>query len=230
MAQEFNDFLLCPTWNVEVVAADAVVVFGSQSPEDHPWESSAVPFLDLEYLIGAVDGVWHSPGRFTHSILFCWVFTIKNCWKKWVFLTSTQSRLASVVVDIVLVPQRLARHTWVDWWQISEVPEATHDTKKRALKEHWVSSKSPSRDKHEESYQEEWKRVIFFSMKGPWLGLKENQRFFYKKQTEKTDSVLTWHFVTLQLNGLRVRVTIRVVLILGGAIAQLVNWKISFPN
>ena len=184
MAQELNDFLFCPTWNVEVVAVDAVVVFGSQSPEDHPWEGSAVPFLDLEYLIGAVDGVWHSPGRFTHSILFSWFFTIMNCWKKWVFLTSTQSRLASVVVDIVLVPQRLARHTWVDWWQISEVPEATHDKKKSIVS---AQKALQGTNKDQESCQEEMMTAISFSIKGHWFGLKEKSKILYKKHTEKTE-------------------------------------------
>ena len=42
----------------------------------------------------------HLPGLVTNSILFCWLFTIKDrCYNLAGFFTNTQSRCASVVFD-----------------------------------------------------------------------------------------------------------------------------------
>ena len=50
-------------------------------------------------------------GPVTNSILFCWHFTINNRCQISAFSTNAQSRFASVVVNGVLGPPRLARHT-----------------------------------------------------------------------------------------------------------------------
>ena len=63
-------------------------------------------------------------GLVTNSIIYFWLFTIKDQCAKSAFLTNAQSRFASVVVEGVLGPPRLARLTW-RCPCISVVPEAT---------------------------------------------------------------------------------------------------------
>ena len=50
-------------------------------------------------------------GLVTNSILFCLLFTIEDRCRESAFSTNAQSRFASVVVDGVLGPLRLARDT-----------------------------------------------------------------------------------------------------------------------
>ena len=75
---------------------------------------------------------WTRPGLVTNSILFCWLFKIKDRCKKSAYSTNAQSRFASVVVDGILGPSRLERHTW-RCPCISVVPEATSETETREL-------------------------------------------------------------------------------------------------
>ena len=89
------------------------------------------------------------------------------------FSTNTQSRLASVVVDGVLGPPRLGRHTWRGPC-MSVVSEATHEVS-RGPEKGAVSSQKALRGSKTET------RELLEGTEencGHWFALQENQWFF----------------------------------------------------
>ena len=80
-----------------------------------------------------------NPGLITNSILFHRLLGIKDHCKKVGIKTDTPSRCAPVVLDHVLGPPLLARHTWLCPC-ISAVPEAVYEARVMALEGRLVSS------------------------------------------------------------------------------------------
>ena len=67
--------------------------------------------LPFDGLVGALLHQGLRVTRSGHPIQFCWLFSIKDRRNKVHFSTNTQSRFASVVVDSVMGPPRLAGHS-----------------------------------------------------------------------------------------------------------------------
>ena len=109
--------------------------------------------------------------------------------KKSAFSTNAQSRFASVVVDGVLGPPRLARHTW-RCPCISVVPEATHEAS-RGPEKGAVSAQKALRGSETETREllggTEENSVS--PMRGHWFALQANQWFFTKRKQEKIELV-----------------------------------------
>ena len=96
--------------------------------------------------------------------------------KKSAFSSNAQSRFASVVVDGVLVPPRLARHT-LQFPCISAVPEAMHEASlkgpRQKLGRCWEDSRESTYYKY---FPDENSLMISPPLKS---------MIFYKKKTEK---------------------------------------------
>ena len=108
---------------------------------------------------------------------------------KCAFSTNAQSRFASVVVDGVLGPPRLARHTW-RCPCISVVPEATHEAS-RGPEKGAVSAQKALRGSETETREllggTEENSVS--PMRGHWFALQANQWFFTKRKQKKIELV-----------------------------------------
>ena len=86
---------------------------------------------------------WRPPCLVTTEILFFWLFKIKNQWKQWKQCVQTHNKVCGIC--FWKCPET---YTLRPTWQcpcITGVPEAIHEAKFWALKEHSVSWKSPSR-------------------------------------------------------------------------------------
>ena len=132
------------------------------------------------------------PGLVTNSIIFCWLFKIKDQCRKSAFSTNTQSRLASIVVDGVLGPLRLTRHTW--WCCcISVVPEATHEAS-RGPEKGTVSAQKALQGSETET------RELLGGTESLICPTCKSMIFFYKKETENNwVSGQTWFKARLKL-------------------------------
>ena len=73
--------------------------------------------------------VCQGAGLVTNSILFCWLLSIKDQCENVGFFAKEKSRFASIVLDGVLGPLHLWRHTWRCPHCITEVWEATHEVR-----------------------------------------------------------------------------------------------------
>ena len=104
---------------------------------------------------------------------------------KSVFSTNAQSRFASVVVDGVLGPPRLTRHTW-QCPCISVVPEATHEAS-RGPEKGAVSAQKALRGSETEMREllGGTEENIVSPMGGHWFTLQANQWFFTKRRQKK---------------------------------------------
>ena len=116
--------------------------------------------------------------------------------KKSAFATNAQSRFASVVVDGVLGPPRLACHTW-RCPCISVVPEATHKASRRPMKGA-VSAEKALKGSETETREllGGMEEMIVSSTRVHWFPLQANKSFFCKKEKETNwVSDPTWVFV-----------------------------------